>query len=294
VVFTVLLRERNVTRAAQRLFVGQPALSASLKRLREAFGDPLFVRTSRGMTPTARAFALGAAITPFLAGVRDALKHSATFDAAGSDRVFHLGMSDSLEVALMPELMQRLAQAAPGIRLVSHASDRRTAPTQLDDGEIELAIGVIHEVPPWQRLQQLFEWSFVCLYDARALGIRARRITLGQYLRHPHVITSFSAGLTGIVDEELTRLGHERTVIYSSPHFATSPHLLRALPAITTVPQHIAVRWRDAHGLTLSPLPFQLPSYSVSMAWASAHDADPGLRWLRGQIEALFGGRAWT
>ncbi|RQP23174.1 LysR family transcriptional regulator [Piscinibacter terrae] len=294
VVFIALLRERNVTRAAQRLFVGQPALSASLKRLREAFGDPLFVRTSHGMTPTPRALALGAAITPFLAGVRDALKHSATFDAAGSDRVFHVGLSDSLEIALMPALMQRLGKAAPGVRLVAHASDRRTSGAQLDAGEIELAIGVIHDVAPWQRLQPLFDWSFVCLFDARALGVRARRITLGQYLKHPHVITSFSAGLSGIVDEELQRLGHERHVVYSSPHFATSPYLVRTLPAITTVPEYIAASWRDTHGLTLSPLPFELPSYSVSLAWASAHDADPGLQWLRGQIEALFAARRWT
>jgi LysR family transcriptional activator of mexEF-oprN operon len=294
VVFSALLRERNVTRAAQRLFVGQPALSASLKRLREAFDDPLFVRTSHGMTPTPRALALGAAITPFLAGVRDALKHSPIFDAAGSDRVFHLGMSDSLEIALMPALLKRLREAAPGVRLVAHASDRRTSASQLDAGEIELAIGVIHEVPHWQRLKPLFAWSFVCLYDAQALGVRSRRITLRQYLRHPHVITSFSAGLWGVVDEELRRLGHERRVVYSSPHFATSPYLVRTLPAITTVPEYIATSWRDAHGLTLSPLPVELPSWSVSLAWTAAHDADPGLHWLRGEIEALFAARRWT
>jgi LysR family transcriptional activator of mexEF-oprN operon len=278
-VFHALLHERNVTRAAKRLFIGQPALSGALKRLRVALGDELFVRTSHGMTPTPRALELARAIEPLLLSLQQALHAKPAFDPAKAERVFRIGLSDALEAALMPQLMQRLSAEAPGVRLIAQAADRTTAPGLLDAAEIELAVGVFIECAAWHRQRALFDWHFVCVYNPALIKARGKRLTLKEYLRHPHLLTSFSAGLSGLVDELLHKQGLTRQVVFSSRNFATSPFIVRQMPAITTVPTFAAATWRDALGLAVSPLPFETPRYEVSLLWTAAHDGDLGLQW---------------
>ena len=283
-VFHALMQERHVTRAAATLFLGQPAVSASLKRLRAAFDDPLFVRTSRGMAPTPRAHELARAIAPLLASVQDHLRRRPGFDPATSERTWRIGLSDSLEVALMPALLRRLADRAPRTRVIAVDATRANAAGLLDDGRIELAIGSLPASPAWHRRRLLASWTFVCLFSPQQLPIRARRVTLAQYLRHPHVLTSFDASLRGHVDEQLEAGGHARRVIFSSPHFATSPLVVRSLPAFVTVPTFIARVWRETLGLVASPLPFEVPGHEVCVVWREADDADPGLVWLVDQL----------
>ncbi|SFO98881.1 DNA-binding transcriptional regulator, LysR family [Variovorax sp. OK605] len=287
-VFHALLHERSVTRAAQRLFIGQPALSGALKRLRAALGDELFVRTSHGMTPTPRALELARVIEPLLLSLQQALHATPAFDPARAERVFRIGLSDALEVALMPRLMQRLSAQAPGVRLVARAADRTDAPAMLDAAEIELAAGVFIDCAAWHRRRALFDWHFVCVYNPALVKARGPRLTLDEYLGHPHLLTSFSAGLSGLVDELLREKGLARQVVFSSRNFATSPFIVRQMPAITTVPTFAADTWRDALGLAVSPLPFDSPGYAVSLLWAAAHDGDPGLQWLVGLMTEVF------
>jgi len=290
-VFHALLHERSVTRAAQRLFIGQPALSGALKRLRVALGDALFVRTSHGMTPTPRALELARVIEPLLRSLQQALHAKPVFDPAKAERVFRIGLSDALEVALMPQLMQRLAAEAPGVRLIARAADRANAPGMLDAAEIELAVGVFIDCAAWHRQRALFDWHFVCVYNPGLVKVRGKRVTLKEYLRHPHLLTSFSADLSGLVDELLREQGLTRQVVFSSRNFATSPFIVRQMPAITTVPTFAAATWRDALGLAVSPLPFDSPSYEVSLLWAAAHDGDLGLQWLIALMHEVFGGK---
>jgi LysR family transcriptional activator of mexEF-oprN operon len=290
-VFHALLHERSVTRAAQRLFIGQPALSGALKRLRAALGDELFVRTSHGMTPTPRALELARVIEPLLLSLQQALHAQPAFDPAKAERVFRIGLSDALEVALMPRLMRRLAAEAPGVRLVAREADRANAPGLLDVAEIELAVGVFVERAAWHRQRALFGWHFVCVYNPALVKARGKRLTLKEYLRHPHLLTSFSAGLSGLVDDLLRERGLARQVVFSSRNFATSPFIVREMAAITTVPTFAAATWHDALGLAVSPLPFETPGYEVSLLWAAAQDGDPGLRWLLGLMAEVFGGQ---
>jgi LysR family transcriptional activator of mexEF-oprN operon len=290
-VFHALLHERSVTRAARRLFIGQPALSGALKRLRVALGDELFVRTSHGMTPTPRALELARVIEPLLLSLQQALHAKPAFDPAKAERVFRIGLSDALEVALMPQLMQRLAAEAPGVRLIARPADRANAPGMLDAAEIELAAGVFIECATWHRQRALFDWHFVCVYNPDLVKVRGKRVTLKEYLRHPHLLTSFSADLSGLVDELLRAQGLARQVVFSSRNFATSPFIVRQMPAITTVPTFAAATWRDALGLAVSPLPFDSPSYQVSLLWTAAHDGDLGLQWLISLMHAVFAGK---
>ena len=279
-VFRALLQERSVTRAAQRLFLGQPAVSGALKRLRAAFGDELFVRTPHGMEPTPRAQELSRQIEPLLLTVHRALTQAPQFDPATAQRVFRIGLSDALEVALMPELMRRLSRQAPGVKLITCLADTARTPALLDAGEIELGVGVHAQCAPWQRRRPLFRWRFVCLYNPKLVKTRGARLSLGEFLRHRHVLTSFSASLHGFIDEQLEAQQRERLVVFSSPNFATSPFIVKRTAAIVTVPDYIAAVWRDSLGLAVSPLPFEVPGYEVSMLWSAANDQDPGLRWL--------------
>ncbi|MDP9994341.1 LysR family transcriptional activator of mexEF-oprN operon [Variovorax boronicumulans] len=290
-VFHALLHERSVTRAAQRLFIGQPALSGALKRLRAALGDDLFVRTSHGMTPTPRALELARVIEPLLLSLQQALHAKPAFDPAKAERVFRIGLSDALEVALMPRLMQRLSAEAPGVRLIARAADRTDAPALLDAAEIELAVGVFTECAAWHRQRSLFDWHFVCVYNPELVKVHGKRITLEEYLRFPHLLTSFSADLSGLVDELLREQGLARQVVFSSRNFATSPFIVRQMAAITTVPTFAAATWRDALGLAVSPLPFETPGYAVSLLWAAAHDGDLGLQWLVSLMGEVFSGK---
>lgn len=288
--FRALFEERSVTRAAQRLFLGQPAVSGALKRLREAFGDELFVRTSRGIAPTSRALELARQIEPFLQSLHQVLTQPPVFDPASARRVFRIGLSDSMEVLLMPEIMGRLAVAAPGVKLIARPADSTRAAAMLDEGEIELAVGVFPECVQWQRRRALFQWRFVSVYNPRLVKTRRKRLSMEDFLRHRHVLTSFSAGLHGFIDERLDMQGLKRDVVFSGANFATSPFIVRRTPAIATVPDFIARVWCDALDLAMSPLPFEVPGYEVSLMWAAARNQDPGLTWLAAEFAHAFNG----
>jgi LysR family transcriptional activator of mexEF-oprN operon len=288
-IFRALMRERSVTRAAQSLFLGQPAVSGALKRLRAAFDDELFVRTPRGLSPTQRALALSCHIEPLLQSLHQVMTQQPAFEPATAQRVFHVGLSDSLEVVLVPDIVVRLTRQAPNVKLVVQRADSTRAAAMLDDGSIELAVGVFRECAPWHRRAPLFQWRFMSAYNPRLIRPRGKRLTLNEFLRHRHVLTSFSAGLHGYVDEQLELRGLHRQVVFSSPNFMTSPFIALRTPVIVTVPEFIAHIWRDTLGLSLSPLPFDVPRYDVSLMWAATNDRDAGLVWLASQFSEAFG-----
>lgn len=287
-VFHALMKERSVTRAAEKLFVGQPALSGALKRLRAAFEDELFVRTPHGMAPTPRAIELAGTIDPLLASLQQALQRKPRFEPATAERVFHIGLSDALEVALLPKLVQRIAAAAPGIKLISSFTDRTRAARMLDGGEIDLAVAVFDEVPSWHRCRPLFDWTFVCVYDPRHIALADGRLTLEDYLAYPHVLTSFSGELHGFIDEQLEKIGHKRQVLFASRNFATNPLIILQMAAFTTVPSFVADAWAQTLQLAVASLPIESLTTQVCLAWTAVNDADAGLAWLISQVEDLF------
>lgn len=279
-VFHALMRERHVTRAAARLFLGQPAVSGALKRLRAAFGDELFVRGRGGMEPTPRALELAPPIDALLAGLHQAMSAGRPFNAAQSTRRYRIGVSEAVGVVLFPRLLQRLSRRAPGVTLATLDTDRHRAAGMLERGEIELALGMFGDLPAWLQRQDLFDWRFVCLYHPRHIQPRRERLSLREFLDHPHLLTSFDGELRGFVDEQLDALGHRRRVIFGSPHFATNPFIARDNPVLVTVPDYVARAWSGSLGLRVSALPFETPVHRVGALWKAAHASDAGLRWL--------------
>ena len=280
VAFQVLVREKSVSRAAERLFLGQPAMSGALARLREVLQDEILVRTGRGMEPTAKALTLYAQLTPALESIRATLFEQPAFDPATQSRTFHLGMRDWVETWLMPALVARVQQAAPRVRIAVRASDARQGAHMLENEEIDLGVSVFPDGPPWQRREQLAAMGYRCVYDGKRLGIRSP-LTLEQYLAHPHLVTPTQADFRGPVDDVLVGGSKRRKVIYATSRLAALPLILRRTAVIATVPEQSAQQWAEVFGLTSSPVPVHISPFAISMIWHAKREGDAGLHWLR-------------
>jgi len=279
-VFTALLRERSVTRAARRLYLGQPAMSASLARLRTFAGDDLFVRTAQGMEPTTHALALAERLKPVLEGLSAALFTTSAFDPSSSDRTFSLGMFDIGEVTLGPELLGDIEAEAPRVRLALRPVDRANAVAQLEAGTLDLAITDIGATTGWIRTKPLFQEFFACIFDPKV--VRARiPISLKDYLAYPHLLTSFGGEFIGYVDEVLERRGLARHVTMTTTRFSTLPFVLRRFRGIASLPGTAARELGGALGLAVSPLPVEVPPVDLSLVWHARHETDAGHQWLR-------------
>ncbi|HET7503106.1 MAG TPA: LysR family transcriptional regulator, partial [Kofleriaceae bacterium] len=199
----VLLDEQNVTRAAKRLGVSQPAVSHNLRRLRELLGDPLLVRTPRGMQATPRAHELRPAVRAALEAAEAVLQAAPRFDPAHAERRFVLGMADQAAFQLLPPLLARLAAEAPGITL-----QLRPPPLELSaalaEGEIELVIGVFGDAPSGIRSEALWEERFACVVRRGGPGSRAP-LDLRRYLALSHLLVAPRGRPGSVVDDLLAR-----------------------------------------------------------------------------------------
>ncbi|KGF82623.1 hypothetical protein IA69_04885 [Massilia sp. JS1662] len=284
VTFLVLMRERSVSAAAQKLFLGQPAVSGALARLRQLFGDELLVRGTRGMEPTPRALELEAAITPAVALLQKAIAVPPAFDPAGAERLFVVGMPDWVEHWLMPGLLARVRRLAPRVRIVLKESNPFAVGDMLDKDEIELGVAALRPGPRWQRRKPLREMGFRCVYDPRQLPF-TDDVTLAQYVAVPHLLVSYRGAVEGTADTVLAGLGLRRDVCYTTPRFSAVPGVLGANAIVSTVPEVLADRWAEAGLLASSAVPIAMDRFTVSMAWHARRDDDAALHWLMGVIE---------
>lgn len=284
VTFLVLMRERSVSAAAHKLFLGQPAVSGALARLRQLFGDELLVRGTRGMEPTPRALDLAAAIEPAVALLQKAIAVPPAFDPASSERLFVVGMPDWVEHWLMPGLLTRVRRLAPRVRIVLKESNPFAVGDMLDKDEIELGVAALRTGPRWQHQRPLREMGFRCVYDQRQLPF-AGAVTLAQYVAVPHLLVSYRGAVEGTADAVLAGLGLRRDVCYTTPRFSAVPGVLGENAIVSTVPEVLADRWAAAGLLASSALPIAMDRFTVSMAWHARRDDDAALHWLMGVIE---------
>lgn len=208
IVFETLMHERSVTRAAEKLFLGQPAISAALSRLRTLFDDPLFVRTGRSMEPTARAQEIFAHLSPALDSISTAMSRASEFDPATSTAVFRIGLSDDVEFGLLPPLLRRLRAEAPGIVLVVRRANYLLMPNLLASGEISVGVSYTDELPANAKRKTVRRSKPKILRADSAPG----QLTLDDYCARPHALVSFAGDLSGFVDEELEKFGRKRKV----------------------------------------------------------------------------------
>ncbi|MEJ5061436.1 MULTISPECIES: LysR family transcriptional regulator [unclassified Pseudomonas] len=284
VVFETMMHERNVSRVGEKLFLGQPAISGALGRLRLMFDDPLFVRAGRVMEPTARAEEIFSNLTPALDGMAAALSRCQSFDPRTSEATFHIGLSDDVEYALLPRLLRQLRIEAPNITLIVRRVDHRQMSQMLLSGEVSLGISHTHDLPATARRKGL--------RPIRPMLLRADSkpgsLGLDEFCSRPHAVVSSIGNVMDETDQALGLLGRQRKVVLTVPQFSALPMLLAHSEMLAIVPDYVARVMVPAGGLRAEPAPMELPSQELSMVWRAAVHNDPGERWLRSRCNGFF------
>jgi DNA-binding transcriptional LysR family regulator len=279
-----LLTERSVTRAAARVGIGQSAMSHNLARLRELFDDELLTRGSDGMRLTPRAVMLLEPLRTMLAQLEALVSRDQVFDPATAVRTFRFGLPDSMEILIMPTLLARMREVAPGIHLRLYNSDASRLFEELDADEIDLAIGygALQAGQVHHKRRKLFTETWLCMFNAEKTGI-VPPISLDHFVRFPHVLTSLRPGrsVRGIVDEALEKLGLHRSIALTTPRFLAVPSLVASTPVIVTMQARLARLFAAELGLSLSPPPVELSELTISLLWHASYDHDPAHTWLR-------------
>lgn len=288
-IFEALIEEGQVTRAAERVRLTQPAVSHALNRLRALFGDPLFVRTPDGMTPTPVAQQAAPAIRSILGQVEALLSGDGPFDPGTSTRQFVLGLSDYAAAVLLPSLIRRLEREAPAVSLVVRHANHSVGLAMLEDRTAELVAGNFPDPPAHLREELLYEEDFVCAGRSGHPAL-ARPLDLERYLSLRHLQVSTKGDPHGYVDDILRAGGAKRKVAVTVGHFLMAPLLADTSDLVATEPRRLFGPLADQLGLRLTPPPFDIPPFRVVQAWHARLDADPGHRWLRRVITEI--GRA--
>ncbi len=277
-----LLAERNVTRAARRLHISQPALSAQLNRLRDLFGDPLLIPAQRGVTPTARALELQAPLHAALEQVRGVLSVGARFDPASAELTVSLMGSDAIQYAVLTPLALALAQEAPGLRTAWRTVDAAAFPALAERGEVDLAFLTPDPAHEAMHSRKLLEERYVVI--ARKGHPRVHgAIDLDAFCALDHVISSpVGGGFAGPTDEALAAHGRTRRVKLSVPNFLMTPEVVARSDMIALAPERVARI--QANRLQIMEPPIPVPGFAIAMVWHDRVDAHPAQRWLRERI----------
>lgn len=279
-------QEGSVTRGAQRLGLSQPAVSNALARLRRVLGDPLFVRSSRGMEATPRARKALDALDVALGLIRQGLRDASAFDPARAEEAFDLLISDLGELVYLPALMRHLEACAPRVKIKVRQLARSSYAEALEAGAADVAIGYLAAPRGSLRARRLFTDGFVCMVRAGHPALD-EPFTLERYLALSHILVARRGSQDGPVSAVLAGLGVERSVALTIPHFAAAPQVIAASDLAVTVPSQLGHIYADA-GITTLPLPFATPSVQISIYWHERLHADPANRWLRDTLVSLL------
>ncbi|SUA93402.1 Symbiotic regulator homolog 1 [Pandoraea pulmonicola] len=277
-----LLAERHVSRAAVRLHRSQPAVSHALAQLREIFDDPLLVRRDGGLALTARALELERPLEDALDQLRGLL-HAPAFDARRARRTFRVALSDYGARVALPALTRRLRERAPGVDLAASQASREAMLTQLLDGEIDLALGVFHDLPAELQAHTLFEETFICVADRTTLPARGV-LSMSAWVARPHVLVAMRPGADNEIDQALAAHGHTRRVAVTLPHWNIATALIAGTDLILTVAERATAHLRHDRQLRRFAAPFPIPPFAFQAVWHTRRDVDPAHRWLREQI----------
>ena len=276
--FDALMDERSVTRAAARLSLTQPAVSGMLNRLRDSFGDPLFARTSRGVTPTPRAEALSGSVKRVLAEIEAMLKPGA-FDPGTADFTVSIAATDYALRAVLVPFIAALRPHAPRIRIAVHQVNEATVQQRLERGELDLALLTPETAPPDLHARHLFEERYVCALRHDHPALSTGGLSLDRFCALDHAVVSLAGGgFRGATDEALEKIGRSRRIVLSVPSFVMLLDVLRESDLVALVPRRLVA---DSSELSLIEPPLPVSGFTKVAAWHARTHEDPGHRWVR-------------
>ncbi|MBA0038707.1 LysR family transcriptional regulator [Pantoea sp. BIGb0393] len=277
-----LLDERNVTRAAERLSLTQPAVSGMLTRLRECFNDPLFTRTQRGIVPTLRALELALPVKTILTDVSELLQPK-QFDPATAQMTISIAATDYALRAVVVPFMAALRQQAPGIRVAVLPVNNEQLALQFERGTVDIALITPDSAPPDLHARALYDEEYVCLMRDDHPLAQQETLTLDDFCAQDHALVSYLGGnFHGVTDQALAAIGRSRRVTLSVCSFLVLPEILRVSDLISVVPRRLA---QHHAGLKVCAPPLAIQGFTKTVAWHERTHRDAGHRWLR---ELLF------
>jgi len=284
VTLEALLAERNVTKAAERLGLSQPAVSTQLSRLRDVFGDELLAPARRGMTPTARALELEDALSRALNGVRHVLTHGEAFDPATAEMTVSIAAVDTVQSSILAPFAISIRSRAPSIRFAFRNFSSASLEQQMEEGTIDIGITASTFAPNGLRSRKLEDSRFALIARRNHPTVH-QGLGLEQFLALEHVITEPNAvNFAGFTDKALETLGHKRKIVLSVSSFLAAADIVARSDLIAIVPHWVAVDHADA--LQVLTPPIDVPGYPILMLWHERNHAHAGHRWLRDALLA--------
>jgi len=298
-VFNAVMTEQNLTRAASRLAMTQPAVSNALRRLRDALSDELLIRTAHGVKPTPRAEALWPAVRSALSQLEEAIAPEQSFDISTAQHTFRMAMADATAALWLPALVRSIEKEAPGLKIRMMPLTTREPRPMLLRGDIDLAIGyfpgVVAQLTGAQgasvspiRHQLLYSGHYVCVMRKNH-PLAKSELTLDAYCAANHLLVSFSGRAIGLVDEVLTKLGRERRILLTVNQFFTAGRVVATSDLVTVLPRHLIASTGIPSALITKELPFELPEVHVDMLWHERDTRNPAHRWLREHLSGSTG-----
>jgi DNA-binding transcriptional LysR family regulator len=292
-VFDAVMTEQNLTRAAGRLAMTQPAVSNAIKRLRERLGDELLIRTAYGVKPTLRAETLWPAVRRALTELEAAVTPG-TFNVADANSTFRMAMADATAAFWMPSLVLALEAEAPGLNIRMVPLTTREPRPQLLRGDIDLAVGFFPGVAAQLsteasspiRHERLYSGQYVCVMR-RDHPLAKQELTVDAYCNANHLLVSFSGRAHGLVDEALAQLGRERRILLTVNQFFTAGQVVTNSNLITVLPKHLIASTGMTDVLISKALPFPTPPVHLDMLWHERDGRSPAHKWLRQHLETL-------
>jgi DNA-binding transcriptional LysR family regulator len=292
-VFDAVMTEQNLTRAAQRMAMTQPAVSNALKRLRDSLGDELLIRTAHGVKPTARAEELWPTIRAALASLAEAVAPS-SFDISKAQATFRMAMADATATLCLPPLVRTIETEAAGVNVRMVPLTTREPRPMLLRGDIDLAIGFFPGVVAQLaggpetpiRHERLYTGHYVCVMR-RNHPLANQELTLDAYCSANHLLVSFSGRAHGLTDEALAQLGRKRRILLTVNQFFTGGRVVANSDLITVLPRHLIASTGMTGALISKELPFKLPEVHVDMLWHERDARSPAHRWLRNKLTEM-------
>jgi DNA-binding transcriptional LysR family regulator len=287
-VFHAILEEGNLTLAAVRLGLSQPAVSYALGRLRALFNDPLFIRTGNEMQPTSAALEMREPIRRAMAATQDALRLVTPFDPARSTRQFRLTLSDIGELVFLPPLCSRMETFAPGAHLDVQSVPASQVEEALRSGKLDVAIGNLPMLRERTPHHELFREAYVCM-TRRRRGLPTGNLSLDEYLSLSHVLVTSLENAHQQIEDNFRRKNVHRKIALRVPHFTVVPHILARTDWIVTLPRRAAPFLNVTGEFAVFELPIEIPEVSVTVHWHEQFEHNAANRWLREQVIETLG-----
>ncbi len=282
-VFTAIYHSQNISRAAERMGMSQPATSNALNRLRKILDDPLFVRNSRGVTPTQKAKELAPKLTQALDLIQNCLNEKTDFNYATTEREFNIAMSDYCEFLLMPRVIDWLSKFAPGVRINVWPIEGGDMNEAFNNEKLDLALGNIPYLIDNYRVQGLFDEGFAPIMRV-GHPLANETLNLEQFLALPHVIFTPRDNQKDNTSRPVKDKEWQRQASLQVPNFMSQVAVVSKSDLVAAAPLRAVTAFREIYPVKTISLPVELPRVMLNQYWHETKHNEPGLKWFRGLI----------